>query len=144
MRYTAREGGALLRTAAVNSLNSIVSQSGTAGLGLFFSLRHDFPTEWAAFVNSTTNAPFTATVRRNYFPYFTQGKTITIARLDLYGQDGTKHYTFGDPEVATNDLSGEAEQFTFTAKPDEPGLSGVLTRTASTHVFLIVRYHLEG
>ena len=57
MRYTAREGGALVRTAAVNSLKTMVAEVGTSGLGLLFSLRHDFPTEWAAFVNSTTNAP---------------------------------------------------------------------------------------
>ena len=144
MRYTAREGGALVRTAAVNSLKTMVAEVGTSGLGLLFSLRHDFPTEWAAFVNSTTNAPFTATLRKDYFPYFTQGKSITIAGLDLYGQDVTKHHAVGDPAAATNALSGQAAQFTLIAEPDEPGPTQVLTRTASTQVFLIVRYHLDG
>ena len=56
-------------------------------------MRHDFPTEWSAFVNDANAADFKATVRKDYFPYFTQGKntTITITGLDLYAEDLTKH-----------------------------------------------------
>jgi hypothetical protein len=68
-------------------------------LRYLFSLRHDFPTEWAALVNGSGN--FTATIRRDFFPYFAQGKTITVTGLDLYdGADLSKHRVVGSPENA--------------------------------------------
>ena len=89
---------------------------------------------------------FTATIRRDYFPYFTQGKQITITGLDLYGQDVTKHHAVGNQtvwDVATADLGDNNKQaFTVTSAPDAPGPTQVLTRTANAEVFLIVRYTL--
>jgi hypothetical protein len=110
-----------------------------SGLALFFSLRNDFPSEWSAFVNGTGD--FTATIRRDYFPYFTQGAAITVTRLDLYGQDVTKHHTVGDPAAATTALTGQG-QFALTIKTDPDGPTQVMTRTASAQLFLIVSYSL--
>jgi hypothetical protein len=135
IRYTARQGvdGAKVKTA----LNDLLQEASQSNLALLFSLRHDFPSEWSSFVNGTGD--FTATIRKDFFPYFTQGKPITIVGLELYGQDVTKHHATGDPGAATNGLAGQG-QFTFTAPPDAPGPTQVLTRTATTQVFLIVRY----
>jgi hypothetical protein len=47
--YTAREGGRLLRDAAVSSLNTSVADAVAAGSTRLFSVRHDFPNEWAQF-----------------------------------------------------------------------------------------------
>ncbi len=140
IRYTARQGvdGTKVKTA----LGDLFPQASQSNLALLFSLRHDFPTEWSAFVNGAGD--FTATIRKDYFPYFAQGqnKTITITGLDLYdGQNVTKHHLVGDPAAATNGLSGQA-QFTLTAGPDAAGPTQVLTRTASAQVFLIIRYSL--
>jgi hypothetical protein len=113
---------------------------------LLLSLRHDFPSEWSAFVNAKDNSPFTATIRKDYFPYFTQGKAITIAGLELYAADVSKHHSVGDQtawDANTTDLSDKNKQaFTFTAKEDiaEPK---VLTRLAGAEVFLIIRYSLS-
>ena len=134
IRYTARQG--VDPTKVKKALDNLFKQDTPSNLALLFSLRHDFPTEWSAFVNGPGD--FAATIRKDYFPYFTQGKTITITGLDLYGQDVTKHHAVGDPAAATNDLSGQ-RQFTLTAGPDAAGPTQVLTR-ASTQVFLIVRY----
>src|SRR5262245_49876078 len=98
-------------------------------------MRHDFPTEWSAFVNG--EGDFGATIRKDYFPYFTQGKPITVVGLELYGQDVTKHHATGDPDAATTALAGQA-QFNFSAGPDAAGPNQVLTRTAGLQVFLIV------
>lgn len=135
IRYTARQGvdGTKVKTA----LNDLLQEASQSNLALLFSLRHDFPSEWSSFVNGTGD--FTATIRKDFFPYFTQGKPITIVGLELYGQDVTKHHATGDPGAATNGLAGQG-QFTFTAPPDAPGPTQVLTRTATTQVFLIVRY----
>ena len=136
IRYTARQGvdGTKVRAALAEQFEQI-SQS---NLALLFSLRHDFPTEWSAFVNGAANLPFTAVIRKEYFPYFTQGRAITVTEFELYAADVTKHLVVGNPAIATTELESEA-QFTFAAPPD----AGILTRTPNTDVFLIVRYTLN-
>src|SRR5262249_46679686 len=103
IRYTARQGvePGKVKTA----LDDLFQQTNQSNLALLFSLRHDFPTEWSAFVNSKTNAPFTATIHRDYFPCFTQSKQIQITSFDLYEQKMTKHGTVGDPTTATDNLN---------------------------------------
>ena len=138
IRYTARQGVEPTRVKA--ALDDLFRQANQAGLTLLFSLRHDFPTEWAAFANGTGD--FTAAIRKDYFPYFAQGKTITITGLDLYaGTDVSKHHAIGSPAAATVDL-GNKQAFTVTARPDPAGPTQVLTRTASAEVFLIIQYAL--
>ena len=143
IRYTARQG--VDRTKVKAALDDLFQQANQSNLALLFSLRHDFPTEWSAFVNGTGD--FTATIRRDYFPYFTQGKTITITGFDLYGQDVTKHHIVGDQtawDAATTDLGDKNKQgLAFTAAADPPGPTQVLTRSADADVFLIVRYSLS-
>jgi hypothetical protein len=137
VRYTARQGIEPARVKA--ALVDLFQQAGQANLALLFSLRHDFPTEWAAFVNGTND--FKSTIRRDHFPYFTQGRTLTIRGFDLYAQDVTKHHAVGDPAAATTDLTDQ-QAFTFAAAPDGPGPTQVLTRSANTDVFLVVSYSL--
>lgn len=144
IRYTARQG--VDPTKVKTALGDQFQQTNQSGLALLFSLRHDFPAEWAAFVNSAGD--FTATIRKDYFPYFTQNQTITITGFDIYGQDVTKHHSVGDEKArntATADLGKKDKQaFTVTIPPDGPGPAQVLTRTADANAFLIVRYSLSG
>ena len=143
VRYTARQG--VDPTKVKPALDDLFQQANQAGLALLFSLRHDFPSEWSAFVNGTGD--FTATIRKDYFPYFTQGKTISITGFDLYGQDVTKPHIVGDQsawDAATTDLGDKNKQgLTFTAAADPAGPTQVLTRSADADVFLIVRYSLS-
>lgn len=131
IRYTARQG--VDPTKVIASLDTIFSDP-PPQLALLFSLRHDFPTEWSAFVNGT--GAFTATISTDYFPYFTQAKTITIAGLDLYGKAITMHRAASTPatpfDVAPHD------KFVITATPD----ATVLPRSPDTQAFLIIRYSL--
>jgi len=147
VRYTARDGGTQLGTVVTNELLQMFDPHNPSAhsLPLLFNLRYDFPTEWSAFVNG---APvFTATIRRDYFPYFAQWKTITITGLELYdGKDVSKHHAIGSQAVwdaATVDL-GNNQAFTVTAGTDPAGPTQVLTRMASAQVFLIVRYTLAA
>lgn len=136
IRFTARQGVDLTK----------VKSALDAGFALLLNLRHDFPSEWAAFVNGAGD--FTATIRKDYFPYFTQNQTITITGFDLYGQDVTKHHSVGNQsnwDTATNDLSSKDKQaFTVTIPPDGPGPAQILTRTADANAFLIVKYILTS
>ncbi len=90
IRYTARQG--VDPSKVKETLRDIFEEGSKSNLALLFSLRHDFPTEGNAFDKSEKNAPFTATIRKNYFPYFTQGRQITIVGYHIYdGEDVTRH-----------------------------------------------------
>jgi hypothetical protein len=83
VRYTAREGGDLLRDAALQSLNAEL-----AGLPLRrgFSARSEFPTEWNAFLNPTegsADAVFSPDITEQLFPKFSQGAALKITNLEL-------------------------------------------------------------
>ena len=146
IRYTAREGGVPLREAATENLAELVADTGSTGLGLLLSLRHDFPGDWAAFLAGTGD--FTAALRREHFPYLAQGKAITIAGFDIYrvaASGKPKHHVVGDQNAwatATTALNDDGA-CTFTAPVDPSGPTQVLTRSAAADVWLIVRYALE-
>ena len=140
IRYIARPGVDQTKVkSALDDLFAEVSAANGANLALLFSLSHDFPTEWSAFVNGQGN--FSVTIRRDFFPYFTQGKDITINEFQLYAQDVTKHHAVDDPTARTTDLH-DTQVFTLTAAPDLAGPTQVLTRTPGNEVFLIIRYSI--
>ncbi len=132
IRYTARQG--VVPQKVVDALNSIFSDP-PPQLALLFSLPHDFPTEWATFVNGAGD--FTATIRKDYFPYFTQGKTVNVVGLDLYGKAVTQHRAASSPSLPLA-LAPADESFVLTANAD----STVLKRNKDAQVSLVVRYTL--
>ena len=136
VRYSARLGvvAAKVQEALENVFAEVSAKNG-ANLGLLFSLSHDFPSEWSAFVNGTGN--FSAVVKREYFPYFTEDRDVTLLDFHLYAEDVSKHKAFDDPAARTTDLSDNGA-FTLTAAAD-----AVLARTPGTDVFLIIRYAIE-
>lgn len=144
VRYTARQG--VQPDKVREALDFVFQTVPQSDLKLLFSLRYDFPNEWAAFINGTGD--FTATIRRDYFPYFIthrQGKAITIKEIQLYdGKDVTKYHAVGDPGKATTEL-GDLTKLAFTlTAPQDVKDPKVLTRTADAQVFLIIRYSLSS
>jgi hypothetical protein len=142
VRYTARQG--VDSTKVVKALDDLLEQTDQGGLALLFDLRHDFPTEWSAFVNGAGD--FAATIREDFFPYFAQAKKITITGLELYdGDDVSKHHTIGGQAEWEEDTAklGDEHAFTVTAEEDPAGTTQVLKRTASARVLMIVRYALD-
>ena len=137
IRYTARQGVA--PGSVKTALDDLFKDQ--SELALLLSLRQDFPSEWSAFV--TGNADFTVSIRKDYFPYFTQNKAITITGLEIYdGKDVSKHHAIGNSAVATSDIAGAGRKFTVTAAPDPGGPTQVLRRDEGAQVFLIIRYAL--
>jgi hypothetical protein len=137
IRYTARQG--VETSKVMTALDGLFGPDAPSQLALLFSLRHDFPTEWSAFLNGVGD--FTTTLGKNFFPYFTQGKTITITGFDLYSPDGANpphHRAVGDPATATTDLAASA-QFSLSAAQD----AQVLTRTLNAQVYLVINYNLS-
>lgn len=83
LRYTAREGGDLLREAALGSLNDEL-----AGLPLSraFSARSDWPTPWNAFLRpseGSTEATLSVPITEDMFPHFTRDAGLRITHLSF-------------------------------------------------------------
>jgi hypothetical protein len=89
--------------------------------GMVFSLRRDFPTEWVSFAKGTGS--FNATIRREFFPYFTQSRSIAITRMDVYARDVTKHEKVGDAAAATTDLADKNRLALVFSSPATPLLA---------------------
>lgn len=144
VQYTARRG--VDPDAVTAELNRLFAESDQAVLFLGLSLRQDFPTEWAAFLNAGAgHGDFSATIRREHFPYFAQhNRTITITRLELYGADVSKHHEVGQSLLdAANAQLADQGAATISIPPDPADTRAVLTRSASD-VSLIVSYRCEG
>jgi len=139
VRYTARQGGDLLGDQALTEMREMLSTENESGLALLFSLRHDFPTEWSAFVNGNGN--LAVSLRKDYFPYMVQGETLAIDALELYAQNGTQiaKRTVTVPANLADDLNG-ADGASELGIPSDPN---VLKRDDDAQVFLVVRYRLD-
>lgn len=86
VRYTAREGGALLRKGAVANLKTAIENAQTVGSVRLFSIRHEFPTEWARFRNvqlggTTMLAELSLTLRAEHYPFWSLGVLTPTTQL---------------------------------------------------------------
>jgi hypothetical protein len=70
VRYTAREGGEILKAAAVSYLQSQIQKAQTVGSVCLFSIRHEFPSQWAKF-QSTSQLQISLTPE--LYPFWSQG-----------------------------------------------------------------------
>jgi hypothetical protein len=144
VRYTARQGGELLGNQALIELRERLATANESGLALLFSLRHDFPTEWSAFVNGDGNENFVVQLRKDHFPYMVHSEDLAIDALELYAQKGAElvKRPVAIPADAAEDLNNGANRAFDLSIPPDPD-DEVLTRTAAEQVFLIVRYRLN-
>jgi Tc toxin complex TcA C-terminal TcB-binding domain len=93
IRYTARGGGDLLAKAAVANLQTAIKNAQTVGSVRLFSIRHEFPTEWAKFrnvqgVGAAQLAELSLTLRPEHYPFWSQvpGQQITLQRVEAFAQ----------------------------------------------------------
>jgi hypothetical protein len=83
VRYTAREGGELLRTAALASLNEELA---ALPLRRAFSARSEFATPWNAFLrpgDGSTEAVFAVDLEAALFPHLAQDAELAVLNLEL-------------------------------------------------------------
>lgn len=87
IRYTAREGGEMLKRAAKSELQAAVANIENAPLMRLFSAKHEFPTEWYRFLTNPDNNDVVQSFAfsKDRFPYLFQDRTITITKVDLFG-----------------------------------------------------------
>ncbi|NJO96210.1 MAG: toxin [Pleurocapsa sp. CRU_1_2] len=87
VRYTAREAGGTLKSDAIANLTDRIKNSQAAGSVRLFSIRHEFPTEWAKFQNAKIEgdapAELTLPLRPEHYPFWSQGD-LKIQRADMF------------------------------------------------------------
>jgi hypothetical protein len=92
VRYTAREGGGLLKQQATLELQTALSEfvrtEGRRGLAQVFSLRHEFPTEWHRFLHPANAAAdyntMTLGLTQDRFPFLFQNLPITVGNIEVF------------------------------------------------------------
>ena len=117
IRYTAREGGGLLKTIAVKNIDGLVKDATAAGSVRLFSVRHEFPTEWAKFKDEPVDlasvpkvfAKLTLDLKPEHYPYWSQGKLNRVTQADVFAETTKTDLKFssqadGTPEVLLTSL----------------------------------------
>ena len=144
MRYTARQGGGLLRKAATDNLKTAIADAQNAGTVRLFSVRHEFPGEWAQFQGQVASANgrfrLALKLRPEHYPFWSQGRLGTVGRVDLLARSSKKPvpgtldvFDRDDPAVSKKDtlvkdaalgnllagrLTGPAAGIALPPKPD--------------------------
>ncbi len=142
IRYTARSGGAILRSRAVEALAAQVADADRSGLAILLSLKQDFPSDWRKFING--KGPLEATLTREHFPYFTAGKELILLGAMVYFIHADVVVPGGD--VTINQIPSQGAQRAF---PERYVLqftadSDALRRDDSAPAFVVVTYAIEG
>jgi len=116
LRYTAREGGGLLRKGAVEHVKELIKDGQAAGSVRLFSIRHEFPTEWAKFQGQTPGAnqrfELALNLREEHYPFWSQGRLNRVPRLDLLARSTR------DPVAGSLDVFDKADKNDATGKKD--------------------------
>jgi hypothetical protein len=91
MRYTAREGGGLLRSGAVANLEAKIAEAEAAGSLRLFSVRHEFPSEWARFkavkiAGAAKTAELEVELRPEHYPYWSRERLEEVKDFLLFAR----------------------------------------------------------
>lgn len=87
VRYTAREGGRLLRSGATRHVMDLIDNAQIYGSVRLFSVRHEFPTEWAKFQNQTPpddkRLELLLSLRPEHYPFWSQGRLNSVKGVGI-------------------------------------------------------------
>jgi hypothetical protein len=87
IRYTAREGGELLRSAAKKHLKDCIKEAKMAGSVRLFSARREFPAEWSRFKNQEADGDrryeMNFKLRPEHYPFWSMGRLNRVERIDV-------------------------------------------------------------
>ncbi|MBD1930311.1 MULTISPECIES: toxin [Cyanophyceae] len=127
IRYTARESGGSLKIGAITNLTNQINAAQTVGSVRLFSLRHEFPTEWARFKGiriegATKRAALMLNLSAEHYPFWSQGRLGAIKQVDFLAK------TKNPVEISTN-VDGTGNKDTL----GEPSL-GNLRRGKLTNI----------
>lgn len=87
VRYTARDGGAPLRAEAMKNIKTLISEAAYPGSVRLFSVRNEFPSEWARFkaqsVPAGQDVALTLNLLAEHYPFWSEGRLNGVARVDI-------------------------------------------------------------
>lgn len=148
VRYTAREGGEVLKSAATQSLQSAINKAHTVGSVCLFSMLHDFPSEWAKFQSvviggATPTAELSIALRAEHYPFWAQG---IAGSAPLKGVQLFADMQSAKTQVNITDAGGHADSLVLNPLLGHL-LIGKLTKiprpaavTDTTHPPLVLRF----
>jgi hypothetical protein len=87
LKYTARDGGGMLRASATDALKTLITESENVPLGRFFSAQHEFSSEWHRFLKpleSESNHVLRLDLIRERFPFPFRGRQLTLKEMELF------------------------------------------------------------
>jgi Tc toxin complex TcA C-terminal TcB-binding domain len=88
LKYTARDGGDILKNAARKARNDAIADADSAPLMRFFSGSHEFPDEWYRFLHpidqNASSQTMTLDLSSERFPYLFRGRTLSFSRLEVF------------------------------------------------------------
>ena len=118
LRYNARDGGALLRKAALETLDAIMADEDRLGQARLVSLRHEFPSEWTRFCTPTdataNKQELTVELPLERFPFRFRGWRLHVREIEVV----MPLRDFRDTNGVTIEALNE-----YRAKPLDIGLS---------------------
>jgi hypothetical protein len=132
MRYTAREGGDALKTNAsdnlINNINKMLVSLKDTGLMQLFSLKHEFPTEWYAFLNqpdaNTGDQTCNLQIDTNRLPFFVSQANAKIISVSLFADANIAmpqlHLTSAG-NITNNNFSFAPDPLFGTLQKSNPG-----------------------
>ena len=123
IRYTARDGRDSLRQKAVEHVQQLISKAEAVGMVRLFSVRHEFPSEWAKFQSQQPAAnqrhKLTLVLRPEHYPFWSRGRLNKVTGVEIYARsrlgnllrgplvsglpakpDATLDLFFDDPEMS--------------------------------------------
>jgi hypothetical protein len=98
IRYTAREGGELLRKGAMANLKARIEAANAAGTTRLFSVRHEFPNDWERFKSVPVSGavPFAGlflTLKEEHYPFWSKGAVGAVQEVTIFAREGENTIT---------------------------------------------------
>ena len=106
LRYTARDGGETLRQKTVEHVQQLINKAEAAGMVRLFSVRHEFPSEWAKFQSQQPAAnqrhKLTLVLRPEHYPFWSQGRLNKVTGVDIYARSSQNSITIFETDAQTD------------------------------------------
>jgi hypothetical protein len=140
LRYTAREGGVMLRRAGRETLDAVMADTNILAQSRLVSLRHEFPTEWARFLSPTdataTKQELTVELPMERFPFRFRGLQLNVREVEVLMPLQDFRDANGLPVNALNEYRGKPLDvgLSFLAPNDSVVVSTVDTLASSRGV----------
>lgn len=89
VKYTAREGNAVFKSAAINNLQLLINNIAASGLpqAIVYDIKREYAGAWYLFTNSSTAGnTLQLSIVKDRLPFFTKNKTVRSAELKLFAK----------------------------------------------------------